>query len=96
MSFQQEFRRSIDNAKTFLKNKTRQLSWYKQPDTILLVDSQGIHHWFADGELNTCFMALDYHVENGRADQPALIYHSSITSQQKSDTYADLRDQVAL
>ena len=95
MSYQQEFRDSIDNSEEFWKDKAKQLSWYKQPDTILSTDSQGIHHWFADGELNTCYMALDYHVENGRADQLALIYDSPVTDQKKTFTYAELRDEVA-
>lgn len=96
MSYQQEYRQSIDSAETFWQDKARQLSWYKQPDTILSIDSEGIHHWFADGEMNTCFMALDYHVENGRADQPALIYDSPVTNQKKTYSYSELRDEVAL
>ncbi|MCD6152646.1 MAG: hypothetical protein J7J07_01890 [Syntrophobacterales bacterium] len=34
------------------------------------------YHWFAEGELNPCYDALDYHVENGRGDQAAVIYDS--------------------
>jgi len=41
-------------------------------------------------------MALDYHVENGRGDQTALIYDSPVTDQKKTFSYAELRDEVAL
>jgi propionyl-CoA synthetase len=37
------------------------------------------YRWFPGGLLNTCYNALDRHVENGRADQPALIYDSPVT-----------------
>ncbi|MFT5657223.1 MAG: propionyl-CoA synthetase [Gammaproteobacteria bacterium] len=96
MSYQQEYRQSIENPELFWADKASQLSWYKQPSDILSTDTQGIHHWFADGEMNTSFMALDFHVENGRADQLALIYDSPVTGQQKTFTYSELRDEVAL
>ncbi|MBE9563404.1 MAG: propionyl-CoA synthetase, partial [Proteobacteria bacterium] len=57
--------------------------------------SNGIHQWFADGELNTAYLALDYHIENGRAEQIALIYDSPVTNTKKQYTYRELRDQVA-
>jgi len=96
MSYQQEFDQSIENAEIFWADKAKQLSWYKEPSNILTVDSKGIHHWFSDGEMNTSYLALDYHVENGRADQPALIYDSPVTDDKKTFTYAELRDEVAL
>jgi propionyl-CoA synthetase len=51
--------------------------------------------WFPGGMVNTCHNALDRHVENGRADQPALIYDSPVTDTIKSFTYRELRDEVA-
>jgi propionyl-CoA synthetase len=47
------------------------------------------------GELNTCYNALDLHVEDGRGDQPALIYDSPVTNTIKVFTYHELRDKVA-
>ncbi len=46
--------------------------------------------------MNTAYMALDYHVENGRGDQVALIYDSPVTNTKKTYTYTELRDEVAL
>ena len=38
--------------------------------------------WFTGATCNTCFNALDRHVENHRADQVALIYDSPVTAAQ--------------
>jgi propionyl-CoA synthetase len=53
------------------------------------------YRWFAGGALNTCYNALDVHIENGRGDQPALIYDSPVTDTIKTYTYTELRDEVA-
>ncbi len=45
--------------------------------------------------LNTCYNALDRHVDNGRADQTALIYDSPVTETVESWTFQELRDRVA-
>ena len=47
------------------------------------------------GRLNTCWNALDRHVEAGRGEQPALIYDSPVTGTKQRFTYRELRDQVA-
>ncbi|MCH8106389.1 MAG: propionyl-CoA synthetase [Proteobacteria bacterium] len=96
MSYQQEYRTSIENPEAFWADKANLVKWYKKPEKVLTVDENGIHRWYADGEMNTCYMALDYHVENGRGDQLALIYDSPVTDQKKTFTYRQLRDEVAL
>jgi len=95
MDYQTVYRQSIDEPETFWKDKAEALPWIKFPETILARDENGIDRWFVDGELNTTYMALDHHVENGRADQLALIYDSPVTGQKKQYTYRELRDEVA-
>ena len=51
--------------------------------------------WFPGGKLNTCFNAVDRHVEAGRGEQAALIYDSPVTGQKKTYSYTQLRDEVA-
>lgn len=96
MSYQKEFNAAKSNPEDFWKEKAEALKWFKAPEKILSQDDHGIHHWFADGEMNTAYMALDYHVENGRADQAALIYDSPVTNTKKTYSYRELRDEVAL
>jgi propionyl-CoA synthetase len=62
----------------------------------VLDDSRApFYRWFGGGRLNTCYNALDRHVERGRADQLALIYDSPLTETTMSFTYRELRDLVA-
>ena len=96
MSYQKEYNSSMQNPEQFWKEKAQDLNWFQFPQTILSQDEHGIHHWFSDGQMNTCYMALDHHVENGRADQLALIYDSPVTGRKKTFTYKELLDEVAL
>jgi propionyl-CoA synthetase len=96
MTYKDEYQASIENPQAFWAEKAAELDWYKPSTNVLSTDEHGIYRWFADGELNTCHLALDYHVDNGRADQTALIYDSPVTDQQKKFSFRELRDEVAL
>src|SRR5947208_11148284 len=69
--------------------------WYKRWDRVLDSARAPFYRWFAGATVNTCENALDWHVEHGRADQPALIYDSPVTSTIQTFTYSELRDAVA-
>ena len=51
--------------------------------------------WFVGGRLNTCYNALDRHVERGRGEQAAVIYDSAVTDTKRTITYSELLDEVA-
>jgi propionyl-CoA synthetase len=96
MSYAAEYQRSIEQPEQFWKEKAQALEWFQFPKTILSQDENGMDRWFADGELNTCYLALDHHVEQGRSDQAALIYDSPVTNTKKTYSYRELRDEVSL
>ncbi|SIS97734.1 propionyl-CoA synthetase [Neptunomonas antarctica] len=95
MSYQAEYKKSVETPEIFWGEKAEAIQWFKKPTKILSKDANGIDRWFADGELNTAYLALDYHVENGRGDQDALIFDSPVTDTKVRYTYTELRDQVA-
>lgn len=95
MAYQTEYTRSIEHPELFWQEKAADIPWFKAPTQILGKDELGTDRWFLDGELNTCYAALDYHVDNGRADQVAVIYDSPVTNTKSKLTYRDMRDQVA-
>jgi len=71
------------------------IHWYKRWDRVLDGSRPPFYRWFPGAEVNTCYNALDWHVEHGRADQPALIYDSPVTGTVRSFTYRELREEVA-
>jgi propionyl-CoA synthetase len=78
----------------FWAEAARAIDWVSPP-TKIFDPGEGVYgRWFVDGVCNTCFNAVDRHVEAGRGDQPAVIYDSPITGRKKSFTYSQLRDEV--
>jgi len=95
MAYEKEYCESIDQPEAFWRKKAEQLHWFKAPQQILSTDENGIQRWFADGEMNTAYMALDHHVAEGRGDQTALIYDSPVTASKQTFSYRKLTDAVA-
>jgi propionyl-CoA synthetase len=95
-TYQSEYQRSVSDAEGFWKEKAGVLDWFTPPSEVLGSDKNGVQRWFVDGELNTCYLALDYHVKNGRADQCALIYDSPVTGNKNQFTYKTLLNEVSL
>jgi propionyl-CoA synthetase len=79
----------------FWAEAAQAVSWYKTWDKVLDSSKAPIYRWFSGAEMKTCYNALDVHVDNGRADQLALIYDSPVTDTYKTYTYRQLRDRVA-
>ena len=94
-AFQAAFDRSIRDPEGFWGEAAEAVHWHKKWDKVLDDSNKPFYRWFTGGMVNTCYNALDLHVENGRADQPALIYDSAVTGKIQTFTYRELRDEVA-
>ncbi len=88
-------RASIDTPEEFWGQAAEGIDWYRRWDTVLDNPSEHMYRWFSGGQLNTCYNALDRHVERGRGEQTAVIYDSPVTSTKKRISYAELLDDVA-
>ncbi len=88
-------RASIESPEDFWGNAAESIDWEKRWDHVLHSTDTSHYRWFAGGRLNTCFNALDRHVERGRGDQTAVIYDSPVTGTQRKISYAELKDAVA-
>ncbi|AUD04976.1 propionyl-CoA synthetase [Spirosoma pollinicola] len=86
---------SLSDPTAFWAEQADRIPWYETPTQILTTDEEGLTRWYTDGVLNTCYAAVDYHADNGRADQNALIYDSPVTGIKQAFTYGQLRDEVA-
>ena len=96
MSYQEAYNYATSDPKGFWKEQADRLPWFKKPTNIVDTSEQPTGRWFSDGEMNTCYMALDHHVANGRADQVAIYYDSPVSNTKSSLTYAQLLEKVAL
>ena len=88
--------RSIADPDGFWAEAAEALHWERRWDRVLDDSDKPFYRWFTGGKLNTCYNALDLHVENGRAEQAALIYDSPVTATRRTYSYRALRDEVAL
>ncbi len=94
--YEELYRQSMESPDEYWAAAAEDVQWVKKWDKVL-DDSRApnFYSWFTGGELNTCYNAIDYHVENGRADQVAIIYDSPQTNTVKKITYSDLLEQVS-
>ena len=88
------YKKSIEQPEEFWGEAAKDIHWFKEWDKVLTPED-GYYRWFKGGKLNTCYNALDFHIENGLGDQLALIYDSPVTNTKEQYTYSELRDRVA-
>jgi propionyl-CoA synthetase len=94
-SFDQLYRRSLEDPEAFWAEAATQIDWVEPWQRVLDDSRAPFYRWFTGGRLNSCYNALDRHVERGRADQLALIYDSPVAETTASFSYRALRDEVA-
>ncbi len=95
MDYQQTYAEWRRDPEAFWAQAAQSVSWHKPWDKVLDDSNSPFIRWFAGGELNTCYNAVDRHVEGGRTEQAALIYDSPVTDTVRTLTYRDLHDQVS-
>jgi acyl-coenzyme A synthetase/AMP-(fatty) acid ligase len=95
MNYKELYQYSIEEKEKFWLEQARRLQWFKEPTSILSKDEKGFDCWFSDGEMNTCYLCLDFHIEQGRGEQTALIYDSPVTGVVKKYSYLELQNAVA-
>ena len=93
--YEEVYRRSLADPEGFWAEAAEAIDWERRWDQVLDRSRAPFYLWFRGARLNTCWNALDRHVERGRAEQTALIYDSPVAGQIKKFTYRELRDAVA-
>ena len=95
MTYAELYRRSLQDPEAFWLEAAAGIDWVTPPTRAMHDDRAPLYDWFRDAEVNTCWNAVDRHVEAGRGDQVAIIHDSPITGTIRNLSYADLRDRVA-
>ncbi len=93
--YEQAHAQSLSDPDGFWGKAAEECFWYKRWDRVLDDSNPPFYRWFTGGETNTCYNALDIHIDNGRGDQAALIYDSPVTDTINTYSYRELRDETA-
>ncbi|GGE39318.1 propionate-CoA ligase PrpE [Actibacterium pelagium] len=84
-----------NDPEAFWMEAAEAIDWDEKPSKALFEKGNNLYEWFADAKVNTCWNAVDRHVENGRGEQTAIIYDSPITHTKREISYVELRNRVA-
>ncbi len=95
MSYKTTYDAWKSDPEGFWMEAAEAISWDKKPSKALDDSNAPLYEWFADGMVNTCYNAVDRHVEAGRGDQTAIIYDSPVTHTKREISYFELRNRVA-
>ncbi|UWQ59817.1 propionate-CoA ligase PrpE [Leisingera caerulea] len=95
MGYQDTYAAWKQDPEGFWMEAAKQISWDEAPKQALFDKGEGLYEWFADAKVNTCYNAVDRHVEEGRGEQTAIIYDSPVTHTKREISYVELRNRVA-
>ena len=71
------------------------ISWDHRFDNLLDESRPPYYTWFNGGQLNTCYNAVDRHVEEGNGDRIALIFDSAMNGKKRQFSYSDLKNEIS-
>ncbi|GGC64120.1 propionyl-CoA synthetase [Chelatococcus reniformis] len=72
------------------------IDWMRSAATVFDPSAGPYGRWFSGAVCNTCYNAVDRHVERGRGAQPAIIYDSPVTGSKRVISYAGLLAEVRI
>jgi propionyl-CoA synthetase len=93
--YTEAYEQSIKDPDGFWGRVAEDCHWYKRWDKVLDDSNTPFYRWFTGGETNTCYNAVDLHVDNGMGNQTAIIYDSPVTGVIKKYTFSELKEQAA-
>ena len=94
--FNKIYEQSINNPEEFRSEAANDIFWFKKPTKILNKSNPPFYKWYEDGITNTCYNALDIHIDQGNGKRTALIYDSPITGNKSKFSYEELRSKVSI
>jgi len=95
MSYQSVYEAWKSDPEGFWMEAAQNIDWDQAPTKALFDENAPIYEWFADARVNTCWNAVDRHVEAGNGTRTAIIYDSPVTHTKHTVSYSELRDRVA-
>ncbi len=93
--YEKAYEQSMNDPDGFWGEAAEACHWYKKWDKVLDDSGKPFYKWFKGAETNTCYNAVDLHVDNGLGEQDAIIYDSPVTGTIQKYTYSELKSTVA-
>ena len=93
--FNEIYQKSINNPEKFWKDASEDIFWFKKPTKILNKSNPPFYKWYEDGVTNTCYNALDFHIDQGNGNKTALLYDSPITGNKAKFSFIELKEKVS-
>ncbi len=85
--YQETYARWQRDPTGFWAAAANDIDWFEQPKTVFDPKAGIYGRWFVGGICNTCFNAVDRHVDAGRGEQAAIVYDSPLAGQKRTFTY---------
>ncbi|WP_227284013.1 propionyl-CoA synthetase [Boseongicola sp. H5] len=95
MGYREIYAQAATDPDAFWMAAADAIDWDRAPTKALFDENAPLYQWFADGMVNTCWNAVDRHVEAGHGDRIAIIHDSPVTHTKHEITYAELQARVA-
>ena len=95
MGYKEVYEAWQQDPDAFWMQAAEAIDWVEKPSKALFDDNAPLYEWFKDAQVNTCYNAVDRHVEAGNGARTAIIYDSPITGIKQKISYAQLRSRVA-
>jgi propionate--CoA ligase len=94
MSYEEVYRRSIEDPTGFWGDLAEELHWYRKWDQVLDDSNAPFYRWFVGGETNLCYNAVDRHALGDKRGQASIIWESPEAGQSRTLTYYELYREV--
>ena len=95
MVYKEVYLAAQNDPEAFWMQQAQKIDWVRPPSKALFDAHAPLYEWFSDGMVNTCWNAVDRHVNAGRGDQPAIIHDSPVTDTKRTLTYRELQAATA-
>lgn len=95
MGYRETYKSWQDDPEAYWMQAAEAIDWIEKPSKALDDSNAPMYQWYSDGVMNSCYNALDRHIEAGHGDRVAIIHDSPMTHSSHEITYTELRDRVA-
>ena len=77
-AYERAYAEALQNPRAFWAAAAGEIEWLRRSRAVVDDTQYPKTSWFPGAMLNTCYNALDLHVQTGRGDQTALVYDSPV------------------